>query len=91
MSDAYVQVLPDSTGKLIDTSELTVDGNTVERQRMVIADPTQASNLAEVSINNALYVESRDQIQFEILGQLKRIALLLELMTGQEVSIDDVD
>jgi hypothetical protein len=35
MADGLVQVPADSTGKKIDTSELTVGANTVERQRMV--------------------------------------------------------
>ena len=38
MSDSYVQTLPDSTGKKIDTTELTDDAlNVVERQRVVEA------------------------------------------------------
>lgn len=48
MADGIVQVAPDSTGKIIDTSELTVGANTVERQRIVIASPTNASALVEV-------------------------------------------
>lgn len=40
MADGQVQVLPDSTGKIIDTSELTREsGTVVERQRIVLADP----------------------------------------------------
>lgn len=49
MADGIVQVPVDSTGKKIDTSELTVGSNTVERQRMVIADPTDAAGLADVA------------------------------------------
>ena len=36
-TDGYVQVAPDSTGKKIDNSELTVGADTVERQRVIIA------------------------------------------------------
>ena len=39
MSDGYVQVAPDSTGKKIDNAELTRDdGTVIERQRIVLAD-----------------------------------------------------
>lgn len=48
MADAFVQVPPDSTGKKVDTSELTVSGSTVERQRLVVADPAAAAALAAV-------------------------------------------
>lgn len=56
MADGIVQVAPDSTGKKVDTSELSVGGNTVERQRIVVADPTGATNLAAVTANNELQV-----------------------------------
>lgn len=49
MSDGVVQVPPDSSGKKVDTSELTVSAQTVERQRVVLADNTAASGLAAVS------------------------------------------
>ena len=52
MADGLVQVPPDSTGKKIDTSEITVGANTVERQRMVVADPATATALAVVQSAN---------------------------------------
>src|SRR4051794_37817934 len=48
MADGFVQVQPDSTGKQVDTSELTVGLNTVERQRIVLADGTNAAGLGAV-------------------------------------------
>ena len=48
MSDSFVQVAPDSTGKKVDVSQLTVSAQTVERQRMVIADDATAAALAAV-------------------------------------------
>lgn len=48
MADAIVQVAPDSTGKMVDNSSLTVGANTVYRQRLNIADPTTAAGLAVV-------------------------------------------
>lgn len=49
MADGLVQVPPDSTGKKVDTSELTVGANTVERQRIVVADSTTAAALGGVT------------------------------------------
>jgi len=48
MADGIVQLAPDSTGKKVDTSEITVGANTVERQRIVISDNTAAANFATV-------------------------------------------
>lgn len=48
MSDGVVQVAPDSTGKKVDTSELAVGANSVERQRVVLADNTDAAGFAKV-------------------------------------------
>jgi hypothetical protein len=47
MSDAYVRLAPDSTGAKVDTTELTVGVNTVERQRVHIAG-SYSAGLAEV-------------------------------------------
>jgi len=46
--DGTVQVAPDSTGKKVDTSELTVNSQTVERQRVVQADPADPLGLGAV-------------------------------------------
>ena len=56
MADQYVQVTPDSTGKKIDTSEIVVGSNTVERQRIVLADNATAASFASVT-NSALQVQ----------------------------------
>lgn len=48
MSDGFVQHSPDSSGKKIDTSELTVNSNTVERQRVVIASDSTDVGLVPV-------------------------------------------
>ena len=48
MADGIVQVAPDSTGKKVDTSEITVGSNTVERQRINISDPVIASAIQNV-------------------------------------------
>lgn len=49
MADSFIQVYPDSVGKMIDTGQLTVSANTVQRQRMVIASDTSATGLAGVT------------------------------------------
>ena len=54
MSDQYIQVQPNSTGLKVDTSELVVNSNTVERQRIVLADPAQAEHFVNVSSAGAL-------------------------------------
>lgn len=48
MSDSFVQVAPDSTGKKIDTSQLVDGANTVERQRVVLGDDIDVNMLARV-------------------------------------------
>lgn len=48
MADSFIQLPPDSTGKLVDTSSLTVGLNTVQRERDNISDPTDAAGLARV-------------------------------------------
>jgi hypothetical protein len=58
MSSGTIQVPPDSTGKKLDTSELTVGANLVERQNIVIADPVAAANVAHVTSGGALQVDA---------------------------------
>lgn len=48
MSNGIVQLQPDSSGKKVDTSEIAVGTNTVERQRINISDPVNANGHAEV-------------------------------------------
>jgi hypothetical protein len=87
MADGKVVVPPDSSGKAIDTSELTrSDGTVVERQRIVIGDATNAASLGSVSPTGEIAVVMRlDSIE----AQLKRIARLLEIQGDIQVSVDD--
>jgi hypothetical protein len=57
MSDGFIVMPPDSTGKKIDTTELTVSGSVVERQRINIADPVNAGLFATVTASGALKVD----------------------------------
>ncbi len=47
MADAVIQVAPDSTGKMVDNTSLTVGANTVYRQRVQLAGQA-ATELADV-------------------------------------------
>lgn len=49
MADSYVQLQPDSTGKKVDTAEVTVGSNTVERQRVILSDGVTAAAQALVA------------------------------------------
>ena len=83
MTDGVVQVPVDSTGKKIDTSELTrADGQVVERQRIVLSSDALAGALALVR-DGALHVEVRGIN--EALELLRDIKLGLELLTNQEI------
>jgi hypothetical protein len=62
-ADGFIGIPPDSTGKKIDTSELTVGPNLVERQRYVIADPVAGGNLATVTAAGALKVDGSGATQ----------------------------
>jgi hypothetical protein len=55
-ADSFIQVPPDDTGKKIDTSELTVGANVVERQRYVVCDNLSAGNCAAVNGSGQLAV-----------------------------------
>jgi hypothetical protein len=48
MANGIVQVAPDSSGKKVDTSELVVGTNSVERQRIVLAGDSVAAALAAI-------------------------------------------
>lgn len=49
MANGKIVLPADSVGKAVDTSELLVSGITVERQRSVIADDTDAAGLVKVT------------------------------------------
>jgi hypothetical protein len=55
MADGFIRVPVDDTGKRVDSEELTVSSNTVQRQRVQIAG-TSDVDLAPVSVTNGLLV-----------------------------------
>lgn len=54
MADSYVQIPPDSTGKLIDAASMDVGVNSVLRQRIVLADNSGPSTFASVMSSGPL-------------------------------------
>ena len=54
MSDTFVQILPNSTGAKIDCSQVTVGGQSVDRQRINTADPTDPNAIAGVTATSAM-------------------------------------
>ncbi len=58
MSNQYIQTPDDSaeTGKKVDTSQLTVGAHTVQRQRIVMADPDASA--AQAGVKNLIAVYS---------------------------------
>lgn len=61
LSSAFIQVPPQSTGLKVDTSELTVGSNTVERQNVSIASFQTAGSVADVNAANQLQVTTEGQ------------------------------
>jgi hypothetical protein len=60
-NDGIVQVPPDSTGAKIDGASVGVAGNTVIRQRIVIADNSASAQFAAVT-SNALLVQVNNSV-----------------------------
>jgi hypothetical protein len=72
MADGFVELQPDSTGKKVDTSELTRnDGSLVERQRVVIGD--------DYNPNSFLSIDSMVRVQRQ-LAELSTLEIYQESM-----------
>ena len=80
MSSGNVQIAPDSTGKKIDTSELLVGTNVVQRQRIVISDDSSADALAKVSaadpVSSSPGLVTRDVLAPELRDLAEAVAYL---------------
>lgn len=83
----YVQVPPNSSGLKIDTSEITTAaGNIVERQNIVIADPSNPLQMADVTMANALAVDlsGMQGVSLEqVVSELRWHSALLEALLTQ--------
>lgn len=75
MTDQFVQVAVDGTGKKIDTSELTVGSNAVQRQRVVIGHDTDPDAFAAPNQDGSLPVD--------IIGQLKELIYAVRQIIDQ--------
>lgn len=81
MADGIVQVLPDSTGKKVDTSELTrADGTVVERQRFVASDNSATTDYATAEVRGKKLQVGSPELQYlqSINDSLKQIVIMLE-------------
>ena len=88
MADGYIQVPPDSTGKKIDTAELTVGANTVERHRVVISDSTAATGFATVTSSGGILVTVASGIVVESTTQAYSVFMTVTSSAGvQSTSI----
>jgi hypothetical protein len=78
-TDSFVQVNPDSTGKKVDTSEITrLDGTIVERQRIVLVDPLTSTNV-EVNV-----IDKLD----DILEALQNLVTLTRMLVKETSDVD---
>lgn len=80
-----VTVPPDSTGKIIDCTSLSVGGAIVVRQRIVIADPTASAGFAAVTAG-ALQVNVQNKVAISgsvaISGTIDKISAAVALAAG---------
>lgn len=80
-NDGRVQISPDSTGKNVDTSELTRDDATVvERQRAVIADGgnIESGGLAEVRDKKLQVADRNTELLERVVDVLEEILFVLK-------------
>lgn len=57
MSDSFIRVPADSNGKSVDTSQVTVSGVVVQRERSNFADPVDPLGLASVKNTDPLLLD----------------------------------
>lgn len=90
MSDGYVVVPPDSTGKKIDTSELTKpDTTVVERQRVVLADDTDPNRRAGVTAEG-LQIDGMAELLF-LMKRQNALLLSIAMQLGSMASAGFID
>lgn len=63
MAQSFVQIPPDSTGKLIDTWTTAVAGS--HRQAIVLADPSVDANVVNIGSTGRLPVETEVQLDYD--------------------------
>jgi hypothetical protein len=102
VADQFVQVANDGTGKKVDTSELTVGTNTVERQRTVIADDSNSAGLAKVTnqapnvtdtglvVRNIEEPNNDEELLSSILTELRVISFILAAGLGVKEDVEEL-
>src|SRR4051794_6325061 len=88
MTENYVQVPNDSTGKKVATSEVTNrTGNVVELQQVVIGDPINDGSLASVNVSHGLQVmiTNLDHTMKQQNAILQAILMQLSSMQGRYI------
>jgi hypothetical protein len=92
VTDGYVQVAVDGAGKKLDNSVVTVDGQIVYRERVNVADPSEAENIAKVqdfTIGLEQGLITRDPYAREMLNainylteEIRMLRMVMELHVG---------
>lgn len=92
MTESYVQLAPDSTGKLVDTAAVIhpTSGATQQRQIIAVGDPLVAANLQGVDPAGQAFVRSNLEIDLltQVLIELRTMNLVLASTLGLR---DDLD
>lgn len=84
MADSVIQVPADSTGKKVDTSQITVAGQSVERQRIVIASDTNSIGVALVLPSNPGFTDMGLVVR-NIPSGTQEVSGAISLATGTQV------
>lgn len=88
MSDSYVRVAPDSTGKLVDACQVTTSSGTVVRQGVCVGDPTDGAARCAVRLDGehtsgdyalAVHVRQLLDVALAVLQPLRHVARALAL------------
>lgn len=84
MADNFVQVPAQGVGLKVDTTELTVNAQTVERQRINIADPVNAAGLATITGQGSLNVavNKLEDLMSRVITELTTIRIILAHISG---------
>ena len=90
-TDTYVQVAPDSSGKLIDSQSLTnLSGSTTYRQTVTLGDGTVLANIQ--GVDGQMQALVRDIQVGELLVQiLVEMRLMTQILHTTLNSRDDID
>lgn len=89
MSDAFIQVDPDGSGKKMDTSEVTVGAHSVHRERVVISDPATAGNHAGVL--DAEPASDAKGITTRVVGLTAKLQEVIDALSDLTIEADSIN